>query len=65
MERKSIYHPTAEFLRETRRPTADHEVFMSFLLDEDAAYFEGWWRDEGNRQYAEWMQRVKDEADQF
>lgn len=34
---------------------ADHEVFMSFRNDDDAAFFREWWEDEGAVAFGKWL----------
>lgn len=65
MTNKTLYIPTVSFPRETQNSLGDHEVLLSFNLDSDAEWFEGWWKDEGEQKYAEYLQRVKDDAENF
>jgi hypothetical protein len=44
--------PTVE--REVRYRVAEHEVFLSFLQDADAAMFQDWWNVKGSAQWLRW-----------
>lgn len=34
--------------RQITRDVHEHEIFMSFLNDEDAAFFDEWWNGDGS-----------------
>jgi hypothetical protein len=37
------------------KDVADHQVFMSFVNDDDAIDFREWWDDAGALAFAEWL----------
>lgn len=40
---------------ETTHHFAEHEILLSFLNDEDAAFFHEWWGDVGNFAFKKWI----------
>lgn len=48
-------------LDEVRLQPAEHEVFLSFINDEDAVSFIEWWEAEGFKELEKWVGRREDE----
>ena len=56
---KSIEEPD---LRTTiERDIHEHEVFISFVNDEDAVLFHEWWQAHGWKAFKKWAEHVKSE----
>lgn len=41
-------------LDEVRLQPAEHQVFLSFINDEDAVSFREWWEAEGFKEFEKW-----------
>lgn len=53
-----MFNPAKDVRFPTEFPThevAEHEVFMTFRNDDDAALFREWWEDEGAAAFGKWL----------